>query len=59
MPLYDCRCQNDECRRMFEVIVPLNEANRFDKQRSKKNRCPGCQGKLKRLMSPPRIIRIN
>jgi uncharacterized protein with PIN domain len=37
---------------MFEVIVPLVELNKFDKQRAKKNRCPGCGGELKRMMSP-------
>ena len=52
MPLYECECQNKECQRVFEVIVPLEELDTFDKQRSKKNRCPSCGGKLKRIMSP-------
>jgi len=56
MPLYNCQCK--ECAKVFEVLVPLDELDKFDKQRRKKDRCPACGGRLKRHMPGP-MFKIN
>jgi len=56
MPRYNCECQ--KCDAIYEVGVPIEKLDEFDKQNKKKHRCPECDGKMKRLMGAP-AFRIN
>lgn len=50
MPLQDYHCKN--CAKIYEIIVPLAEND-------KKIKCPECKKVLKKLLSPPKTIKIN
>ena len=50
MPLQVYYCV--ECKKLFEIIVPLSLTD-------KKIKCRYCKKKLKKHVSAPKIIRIN
>lgn len=50
MPLFDYFCK--KCSKIFEINVRLDKLD-------KKIRCPYCEKGLKKVVSAPKIIRIN
>jgi len=56
MPLYQLWC--DKCHTPYEVTMSLETCEDFDCGKRKKY-CPECKNLLKKIMCPPKIIRIN
>ena len=50
MPLYDMVCP--KCGEWYEVLIKLSILH-------KKVKCPECKATLKRLISRPKLIKVN
>jgi len=56
MPLYQMYCEH--CDEPYEVIMSLDTCRAFDDGKRRK-KCPECGKYLKKIICPPKIIRIN
>lgn len=55
MPLYQFWC--DECFTPYEIQMKLAKLEEYDKG-NKVIKCPNCEGELKKLICPPKIIKV-
>jgi predicted nucleic acid-binding Zn ribbon protein len=56
MPIYQMWC--NKCHEPYEVMMTLKVCDEFDKGKRKKQ-CPECKKPLKKIICPPKIVRIN
>lgn len=56
MPLYQFWC--DACYQPHEVTMKIEELGKLDSGRVRPIPCPECSGPLRKLIAPPKLIRI-